>query len=56
MKTYVVTGLCDGGFAFSFCVNCYNSFQAIQLASKDELVKDMKFDKLILKEIEKIND
>lgn len=51
MKFFAITGFKDGGLVFSFTINCYNSFQAIQLASDDELVLNMEFDRLVMKEL-----
>ena len=52
MKIYVFTGFNDGEYVFSFSVTAYNSHQAIEIASNDELIKDMKFDRLVMKEVE----
>lgn len=49
MKIYIVTGFYEGDLAFSFNVNCYNSFQAIQQVVQNESV--LYFDKLIVKEL-----
>lgn len=51
MKVFVVTGFQEGGFVFSFSVTAYNSRQAIEIASGDELIKDMEFDRLVIKEL-----
>lgn len=51
MKIFVFTGFQDGGLVFSFSVTAYSSRQAIEIASGDELIKDMDFDRLVMKEI-----
>ena len=52
MKIYVFTGFNDDEYVFSFSVTAYNSHQAIEAACNDELIKDMKFNRLVMKEIE----
>lgn len=51
MKRFVVTGYKDGGFVFSFPLNALNSYYALYYASKDELVEDMEFDRLVIEEV-----
>ena len=51
MKRYVVTGVKNGCGVFSFPLNALNGNYAIHYASKDELIRDMEFDKLIIKEV-----
>lgn len=51
MKMYITTAFKDGELVFSFSVNAYNSYQAIKFISEDELMRDMEFDKLIIKEL-----
>ena len=51
VKLFVINGLKDGGLVFSFSVTAYSSRQAIEIASGDELIKDMEFDRLVMKEL-----
>ena len=51
VKLFTVAGFKDGGLVFSFSVTAYNSRQAIEIASSDELIKDMEFDRLVIKEL-----
>ena len=51
MKRFVVTGYKDGGFVFSFPLNAISSYYALYYASKDELVEDMEFDRLVIEEV-----
>lgn len=51
MKRYVVTGVKNGYVVFSFTLNALNGYYAVHYASKDELIRDMEFDKLIIKEV-----
>lgn len=51
MKLFVINGFKDGGLVFSFSVTAYSSRQAIEIASGDELIKDMEFDRLVIKEL-----
>lgn len=53
MKIFVCTGFKDGVLAFSFSVTAYSSRQAIEIVSGDELIKDMEFDRLVIKEVKK---
>lgn len=53
MKLYVVTGVKNGCVVFSFTLNSINVYYAVHYASKDELIRDMEFDKLIIKEVKK---
>lgn len=52
MKIFVCTGFKDGECVFSFSITAYNSQQALKLANDDELIKDMQFDRLVMKEVE----
>lgn len=51
MKLYFVTGVKNGYVVFSFLLNALNGYYAVHYASKDELIRDMEFDKLIIKEV-----
>lgn len=46
MKHYLVFGYKEGDAMFVFPVLALSSQQAVEIASKDELVRDMEFDKL----------
>lgn len=51
MKHFVAYGFVEGGITFSFPILAENSCHAVDIASRDELVKDMEFNKLIIEEI-----
>ena len=51
MKHYIVFGFKDGDSAFVFPVLAVNSQQAVEIASRDELVKDIEVDKLSIEVI-----
>lgn len=48
MKHFVVFGYKDGDSMFVFPVIALSSQEAVRKASKDELVRDMEFDKLCI--------
>ena len=52
MKHFVVLGFKDGDSAFAFPIIAENSQQAVEIASRDELVRDIEFDKLFIEVIE----
>lgn len=51
VKLFVINGFQDGGFVFSFSVSAINSCEAMKLISNDELIRDMEFDRLVIKEL-----
>ena len=51
MKRYYVTGIQNGSPVFMFPLNATNCYYALQHASKDELVEDMQYDKLVIEEV-----
>ncbi|WP_438058876.1 hypothetical protein AAIB42_06830 [Streptococcus ruminicola] len=51
MKLFVINGFQDGGLVFSFSVSAINSCEAMKLISNDELIRDMEFDRLVMKEL-----
>lgn len=51
MKLYSVRGMKDGGFIFAFSVSAINSYYALKYASEGELIRDMEFDILVVKEV-----
>ena len=53
MNLYFVTGVKNGYVVFSFSLNALNGYYAVHYAIKDELIRDMEFDKLIIKEVKK---
>lgn len=50
LKEFMVSGFDKDGLVFCFVFYCSNSAQAVSIASQDELIKDMDFDKLIIEE------
>lgn len=51
MKHYLVLGYKEGDAMFVFPVIALSSQEAVEKASKDELVRDMEFDKLCIEVI-----